>query len=172
MRPIIVVFGALLVLVATVVAFFAVALRTKQPVMLGVIRKINRRVFNPHQMKTAGAPGAYAAVVRHVGRVSGTVYETPIVVRELADRFVIVLPYARQADWVKNLCAGAGGEIEYDGATWVVDDLRFGHLDEVSAAMSDKEARQNRLAGSTDVLSVRAVRRAPTGEPNGRTPSA
>ncbi len=158
MRLAAIIVGTLAVLVAAVVAFFAIALRTKQPALLGVIRKINRRVFNPHQMKTAGTPGAYAAIVRHVGRTSGTAYETPIVVRELDDRFVIVLPYARQADWVKNLVAAGAGEIEYDGSTWTVDDLQFGHLDDVVGAMTEKEARQNRLAGSTDVLTVRSVR--------------
>lgn len=162
MRAAAAIVGALVVVAAGVVAFFAIALRTKQPVMLGVIRKINRRVFNPHQLKTAGMPGAYAAIVHHVGRVSGAVYQTPIVVRELGERFVIVLPYAQQADWVKNLRVAGGGEIEYDGSTWTVDDLEFGELDDVSGAMSAKELRQNRLAGSTDVLTVRAARQPDT----------
>ena len=47
--------------------------------MHNTVRRFNRAFGNPHQMKTAGTPGAYASVIRHVGRKTGRSYETPVV---------------------------------------------------------------------------------------------
>ena len=70
--------GALLVAVAAIGAVFAIGMRTKYPPVTTAVRRMNRKVMNPRAMKTAGTPGAYAGVIRHVGRRSGTEYETPI----------------------------------------------------------------------------------------------
>ncbi|MGZ4612806.1 MAG: hypothetical protein ACXV1K_06490 [Kineosporiaceae bacterium] len=51
-------------------------------------------------MRTAGSPGAYASVVRHVGRTSGRRYETPVVPVATDGGFVVPLPYGPGTDWL------------------------------------------------------------------------
>lgn len=93
-----VVVGLALVLVAIGVVFF-VGMRTRSPLVRNVVRRFNRAFGNPHQMKTAGTPGAYASVIRHVGRKTGRSYETPMVPFATEDGFVIALPYGSGTDW-------------------------------------------------------------------------
>jgi hypothetical protein len=72
--------GMILVLVVLGGLWF-LGMRGKWPVVLDFQRKVNRRVFNPRQMRSAGTSGAYAGIVRHVGRSSGRPYETPVASR-------------------------------------------------------------------------------------------
>ena len=67
------------------------------------VRRFNRSVGNPRTMATAGQPRAYASVIQHQGRTSGSTYDTPIVPFTTSDGFVIPLPYGARADWVKNV---------------------------------------------------------------------
>lgn len=77
------------------------------PCVLNAVRRVNRAIFNPLQMKSAGTPGAYASVIRHHGRTSGRPYETPVGAVTTDDGFVIVLVYGSNTDWLKN-CSPAG----------------------------------------------------------------
>ena len=81
-------FGALILLLSTALGFLVIAMRTKSPRMLGVVRRFNRGVTNKIQMRTAGKPGAWASVIRYRGRRSGTVYETPVVPFESGDGYL------------------------------------------------------------------------------------
>lgn len=47
-------------------------------------------------------------IVRHTGRRSGKVYETPIIVAPVKDGFVIELTYGRNVEWHKNVVAAGG----------------------------------------------------------------
>ena len=102
-------------------AAYVLGIRTKSPQVLGTIRKVNRSVFNPLQMKSAGNPGAYASVIRHEGRKTGKTFETPVVAIPTDDGFVIALPYGPESDWVKNVLAGGSATIVHDGSTYVVE---------------------------------------------------
>jgi hypothetical protein len=70
--------GLVLAMVAALGAVFVMGMRTKWPPVVDLVRRMNRVVLNPEQLKTAGSPGAYAGVLHHTGRVSGTAYETPL----------------------------------------------------------------------------------------------
>ncbi|HEX2993611.1 MAG TPA: hypothetical protein VHP14_02240 [Anaerolineales bacterium] len=48
------------------------------------------------------------SIVRHVGRRSGKIYETPIITSRVADGFVIELTYGYDVDWHKNALAAGG----------------------------------------------------------------
>ena len=54
-------------------------------------------------------------VVRHRGRRSGRVYETPIALQATAQGFVIPLPYSERTDWCRNVIAAGGGEVRWRG---------------------------------------------------------
>jgi hypothetical protein len=63
--------GALVVGLVAYAAVVMVGMRTKSPKALRVVRRVNRAVLNPMQMRSAGQVGAYASIIRHRGRVSG-----------------------------------------------------------------------------------------------------
>ncbi|WP_019972266.1 nitroreductase family deazaflavin-dependent oxidoreductase [Mycobacterium sp. 141] len=56
------------------------------------------------------APGW--AVVIHRGRKSGRIFRTPLWAFKRPNGYVIALTYGRQADWVRNVLAAGGCELE------------------------------------------------------------
>lgn len=84
---------------------------------------LSRRVarFNKHVTNRVTGPFAPwlpgFAVVRHVGRRSGTVHETPVNVFRRGNRYVFALTYGSGADWVRNVVAAGRCEIRHRGAT-------------------------------------------------------
>ncbi len=113
--------GALLLTVLTFLALVMVGMRMKSPRALHLVRRVNRAVTNPIQMRSAGQPGAYASIIRHRGRISGQRYETPVAAETTDDGFVIALPYGTTADWLKNLLADGMATIIDEGETYEVD---------------------------------------------------
>jgi deazaflavin-dependent oxidoreductase (nitroreductase family) len=51
-------------------------------------------------------------IVTHVGRKSGRHYRTPVNVFREPDGFLIALTYGPSAEWVKNVLAAGGGQLE------------------------------------------------------------
>ncbi|MFP3914403.1 MAG: nitroreductase family deazaflavin-dependent oxidoreductase [Actinomycetota bacterium] len=116
--------GGLVAVALGLWVFLLVAMRTGNDRALGVIRRFNRRFMNRRAMKTAGTPGAYASIIRHVGRKSGKPYETPVGVVEAEDGFLITLPYGRNADWLKNVEAAGSAALVHEGRTIPVSSPR------------------------------------------------
>jgi deazaflavin-dependent oxidoreductase (nitroreductase family) len=54
-------------------------------------------------------------IVTHVGRKSRKVYRTPVNVFRVLEGFLIALTYGRESEWVKNVLAAGGCEIETRG---------------------------------------------------------
>ena len=113
--------AGLLVIVVAVGVAFMIGMRTKYPPVLNAVRRMNRAMINPKAMKTAGQPGADAGVVRHVGRNSGTPYETPIGPYPTDHGFDIALPYGSSPDWLKNVVAAGSAVIVHEGVAYSVD---------------------------------------------------
>src|SRR6266566_4750032 len=59
-------------------------------------------------------------IVTHVGRKSGRVYRTPVNVFRAPEGFVIALTYGRESEWVKNVLAAGGCELETRGVTYLL----------------------------------------------------
>lgn len=134
---------------------FAMSFRTKFRPVQRVIRGVNKRVFNPLQLRTAGGHGAWASVVGHVGRTTGTAYRTPVVAVPTDDGFVIALPYGPGADWARNVVAAGSATLEHDG-----DVLRVARPQVVGPADADRffpprEQRSHRRFGVDDFLLLR-----------------
>jgi deazaflavin-dependent oxidoreductase (nitroreductase family) len=55
-------------------------------------------------------------LVRHVGRKSGTVYETPSLVGAVPDGFVAELTYGENVNWYRNIVAAGECELLVHGA--------------------------------------------------------
>jgi deazaflavin-dependent oxidoreductase (nitroreductase family) len=75
--------------------------------------------FNRHATNRVLGPAAALlpgfAVVRHVGRRSGRLRRTPVNLFRDGDRYVIALTYGTGAQWVRNVLAAGGCEVETRG---------------------------------------------------------
>ena len=146
--------GALVAGLILLLLAFGFGMRAKSPVVLRAIRRFNRRFMNPRQMKTAGTPGAYAGFVRHVGRRSGRVFETPVGPFATDDGFVIALPYGTSSDWVKNVLAAGSATLVTEGQTVEVDQPEIVPLGDVVEFLPSKERRNLRLFRVEQALRV------------------
>jgi deazaflavin-dependent oxidoreductase (nitroreductase family) len=95
--------------------------RAKSPRVLNTVRRVNRKVFNPRMIRSAGTPGAHVAVIRHTGRTSGKAYQTPVGAVMTEDGFVVALPYGPNTDWLKNVVENRSASIVHEGRTYPVD---------------------------------------------------
>jgi deazaflavin-dependent oxidoreductase (nitroreductase family) len=149
--------GLVLLALSALGLVFLLGMRAKYPPVLGAVRRMNRKVFNPSQMRSAGSPGAYAAIIGHVGRRSGNQYETPVGAVATADGFVVALPYGTEADWVKNVLASGSATIAHEGARFDVDLPQVIPIDESGVTFSPGDERSHRLFGVVQALQVRRV---------------
>ncbi len=72
---------------------------------LNRVRQFNKRFLNPAVLTVAGHHRSPYAVVHHVGRHSGRMYSTPVVVESTPNGFIIPLPYGSDVDWCRNILA-------------------------------------------------------------------
>jgi deazaflavin-dependent oxidoreductase (nitroreductase family) len=148
-------FVCLIVAVLVIGIVFFVGMRTKSPLVQNAVRRFNRAFGNPHQMKTAGTPGAYASVIRHVGRKTGRSYETPVVAFPTDDGFVIALPYGPGTDWIKNVLATGSATIVNEGETWLIDRPELVPTAMAAPYLPAKEQRGLRRFAVNQCLQVR-----------------
>ena len=107
--------GAALVGLVAIALAILLGMRMKSPLVLRPLIGLQRAVINPRQMRSAGTPGAYAAVIRHRGRTSGRTYETPAGAVPTEDGFVIALVYGSRTQWLRNVLASGSATIVHDG---------------------------------------------------------
>jgi deazaflavin-dependent oxidoreductase (nitroreductase family) len=149
-------FGALLLTVAMAVATLAFGLRTKSPPVLRAVRAMNRACVNPRQTD-AGSPGAYASLIGHTGRTTGTAYQTPVQAVPTADGFAIALPYGSQSDWLRNVLASGSATIAHEGRTHRVTDPTVVPMETAAIYFSPRDQRAHRLFGTDECLIVRTA---------------
>jgi deazaflavin-dependent oxidoreductase (nitroreductase family) len=147
--------GTIVIVLLGVMAVWFLGMRNKWTPVLNVQRQVNRKVFNPRQMRTAGTPGAYAAVIRHTGRSSGQHYETPVVPFPTQDGFLIVLPYGTSPDWLKNVLAAGTAELVHEGKTFAVGSPEIRQIQPGDVPASEERAL--RLFDNTQCLVVHRV---------------
>jgi deazaflavin-dependent oxidoreductase (nitroreductase family) len=66
-------------------------------------------------------------IIVHRGRKSRRRYRTPVVLFRRGDGFVIALTYGRESQWVLNLIAEGGGELETRGRILRISQPRLIH---------------------------------------------
>lgn len=86
-----------------------------------------KRTINPRMIAAAERRRGPAALVRHVGRKSGTLYTTPIMVAPVSDGFVAELTYGPKVAWYQNSLAAGGCRLVVHGTEYTVD--RISELD-------------------------------------------
>jgi deazaflavin-dependent oxidoreductase (nitroreductase family) len=73
--------------------------------ILDRVRVMNKYVTNRILIHIAGKKFGHFAILRHIGRKSGTVYQTPIIAEPVEGGFVIALTYGKKVDWLSNILA-------------------------------------------------------------------
>lgn len=150
--------GIVLAFIALLIVFL-VGMRAKYPPVTDAVRRFNRKVTKPRAMETAGQMGAYAGVIRHIGRSSGTEYETPIGPFETDGGFVIPLPYGTKADWLKNVQHAGTAIIMFEGETYNVDEPEVIAAEEAMPLIPPKYQRSLRWFNVDAFLKVRNIER-------------
>ena len=94
------------------------------------MRRINRDYTNRLMGPLAGFVPPLA-VVHHRGRKSHRRYRTPVLAFPVEGGTLTPLPYGVDTDWVLNLLAAGGGELEVLGRRFVVENPRVIGAEEV-----------------------------------------
>lgn len=148
--------GGVLLALAAIGIVFVTGMRTKSPLVLNTVRRTGR-AMKPLVLKSAGTPGAYASVVRHVGRTTGRAYETPVQAVAIDDGFVIALPYGPNTDWLKNVLTSGSATIVDEGNTYGVNRPEIVPIAVAGPYFPPQDQRAHRLFGVQQCLRVRRV---------------
>jgi deazaflavin-dependent oxidoreductase (nitroreductase family) len=108
---------------------------------------INKRVFNPRAIAGGKWP-----VLTHVGRSSGTTYQTPMDAHPVDDGYLFVLVYGSGSDWVQNVLAAGHARLRIDGEDRDLTAPRLVGQDEAFNALPADVARPPRLLRITEFL--------------------
>jgi len=147
---------AILVIVVLGVVF-VLGMRAKSRLVRRAMIRFTRTVMNPMQMKSAGKPGAYAAVIRNRGRVSGKEYQTPVGAVVSGDGFVIALPYGTQSNWVRNVLAAGSATLVHEGHTYAVDQPQIIPMAGVEGCFSETDQRAQAMMRVDQCLQLHKV---------------
>lgn len=156
-RTLFLVGGGVAGICALLLGGFTLAFRRGFRPALDVIRRFNRDVTNPRQLRDAGGSGSSTSVVEHVGRSSGRPYRTPVVAVPVDDAYVVALPYGPGADWVRNVLAAGDATLTDGGRTVRVHRPTLVPIEQANPWFPPKEQRLHRLFGVHDFLRLHPV---------------
>ena len=159
MPQLLAILGVVVLGLAALAIAFVVGWRKKSGLVLGPIIWMSKKVMNPMQMRSAGSPGAYASIVQHRGRISGSEYETPVGVVADGDAFLIALPYGSRAQWLRNVLAAGSATLVHEGTTYHVDQPEVIVLATVAERFSASDQGLFRWLRVQDCLRLRNVER-------------
>jgi deazaflavin-dependent oxidoreductase (nitroreductase family) len=112
-------------------------------------------VTNPRVLRTAGTAGEQTSIIQHVGRKSGTTYQTPVDFVPTTGGFLVALPYGSQADWVRNVLAAGSATVVTDGERLEVDGPTMVDTADVADLIPSRTLRTLRLFGVDECLHVK-----------------
>lgn len=118
------------------------------------MRPFTTRVVNPITRPFAGRLPGFG-ILSYVGRRSGRRYRTPINVFRHGQDYVVALTYGSDVDWVKNVMAAGGCELETMGRSFHLTDPRL-FVDPKQRLMPLPVRLFLRLMRVTEFLSMRA----------------
>jgi len=90
------------------------------------LARINKRVFNPTEIKRGVRP-----VLIHTGRTSGTTYRTPLDAHPVEDGYVFIPNYGPRTDWLRNVMAAGTASLRIDVREIELDNPRLVRKDSV-----------------------------------------
>jgi len=108
---------------------------------------INKRLFNPRAIAGGRWP-----VLTHVGRTSGTAYQTPLDAYPVDGGYLFVLVYGSGSDWVRNVLADGCAQLRIEGREVELTAPRLVGEGEAFSALTDEVLRPPRLLRITEFL--------------------
>jgi deazaflavin-dependent oxidoreductase (nitroreductase family) len=149
--------GTILVAILGVGAVYVFGMRAKAPLVIRPLIRLQRAVINPRQLRSAGTPGAYASIIRHIGRVSGKAYDTPVGVVATEDGFLIGLVYGAGTNWLRNVLASGAATIVHEGQTYSVDRPEVISMQSVRAQFAAVDQRGFQFLGVDRALRLHCI---------------
>ena len=86
-----------------------------------------KHTINPIAIRAAHRGSGPFSLIEHVGRKSGTHYETPIMLAPVAEGFVAELTYGPKVAWYQNVMAAGHCIVRFHGRPFTID--RIAELD-------------------------------------------
>ncbi len=83
--------------------------------------RVLKNTLNPLTARAARSGRGPFSVVRHVGRKTGKVYETPLILARIPGGFVAELTYGPEVAWYRNVVAAGRCVIIFKGADHDID---------------------------------------------------
>ena len=136
-----------------------------------VLRRLTQAT-RPLAMRSAGTENSSTSVVRHIGRRSGRLYETPVVAVDGDNGFLIALPYGKRTDWMKNVLASGKATVVTHGRAYGVDRPEVIPMTEGTTYFGPKEQKLHRRFAVDTCLRVHRIgdlESTATGSANGPT---
>ncbi len=158
--------AVILALPILVFAGLIVLFRSRSPLLIAVVRQLNKYAVNRAMLLLAGHRGWYASVARHVGRRTGRPYATPIVAEPAENGFIIPLPYGTDVDWLRNVLAAEQFTLERNGVTYVVGEPVVLPWAEAERLLTPSRRFAFRVFGVRQCLRVRTLAVNPAAERN------
>ncbi len=80
-----------------------------------------KHTINPIAVRAAHRGSGPFSTIEHVGRTSGTQYETPIMLAPVAEGFVAELTYGPKVAWYQNAMAAGHSVVRFHGRPFEID---------------------------------------------------
>jgi len=121
--------------------------------MFPVMRPLYR-ALNPRNVAAVARGDSRWAVVHHIGRRSGTPYDTPVDAQPTADGVIICLVYGQAADWCRNVLSAGGCTLTLDGADVGLGSPRVVTLHDIEGQLTPERAKFWRTIGIEHCLQL------------------
>ena len=82
-----------------------------------------KHTLNRATLRAARTPGGPFSIVRHVGRKTGTTYETPLILARLGEDFVAELTYGPEVQWYQNVVAAGHCVVVFGGSEYEINGI-------------------------------------------------
>jgi len=98
---------------------------------------VNKRVFNPREIRKGERP-----VLTHVGRSSGTTYQTPLDAHAVDGGYIFIVNYGPNSDWVQNILAAGTASLKVEGQQLELTNPRLIAKDEAWGQLASTSAKE------------------------------
>ncbi len=133
----------------------SVAHSASQPRSRHPIRGLSRLV-NPIVLRFAGTRiMPLYGVLRHRGRRSGTIFQTPVVVRPTGDGFIVPMPWGETTDWYRNVRAAGACVVRWKGRDYPLAQPELLDLRTAGASFDGLQRGAMQRFGITQALRLR-----------------
>jgi deazaflavin-dependent oxidoreductase (nitroreductase family) len=129
------------------------------------MRSFNKHILNKFTRLFAHLPRGPFAVIRHTGRRTGKVYETPIMVEPTRDSFVVALTYGSDVDWYRNVLSTGHAELLWHGKEYSLEKPEPLAAQTALPLFSPFQRRILRSRGTHDFVSMKRRRQVGAAEP-------